>query len=210
MLMPMKNLSLRTYGRIRGRNKTKGPWEASRPAWLVFPEQELPKMPASPKILEIGFGMGDSLYEMARQFPAYHFVGIEIYEPGWKHLAHLMWENPLDNLWIFPGDALECMQRFHHVFDRVHVFFPDPWPKKRHHKRRLHRSPLFQRLPGCMTSGGVLQMMTDWPEYADDWKVHLPASWTLLDEAPWTPITKYQQRGMRLGHAIVHISCQVC
>lgn len=124
---------------------------------------------SAPVTLEVGFGAGDSLAALAAAEPQHDFLGVEMHRPGIGHLLHLAAERGLTNLRIIRADAVEVLQR--HVvddaFERVLILFPDPWPKRRHHKRRLLTPAFIATLADGMRPGGLLQIATDWPDYAD-------------------------------------------
>lgn len=166
-----------------------------------------------PLTLEIGFGMGQSLLAMAEADPERRFVGVEVHEPGIGALLAGMEARGIDNIRVLAADVTEALPR---VFapgelDRVQIFFPDPWPKKRHHKRRLIQAPFVAQLAERVRSGGDLFLATDWAPYAE----HMLE---VLDAAPaWEnvagpgariprpairPETRFEARGLRRGHAV--------
>lgn len=166
----------------------------------------------APVVLEIGFGMGWSLVQMAREAPDKDFIGIEVHRPGVGKLLHDMAEQGVDNIRVYCADAVEVLERC--IPDAslagVQIFFPDPWHKKRHHKRRLIQPEFVQRLRQKLAIGGVLHAATDWQDYAE----HMLA---VLGDAPGfrnqagtgyaprpahRPTTKFEQRGERLGHGV--------
>lgn len=160
---------------------------------------------AGPVTLEIGFGMGDSLFEQASNFPARNFIGIEVHRPGVGHLLMLAGEAGLTNLRVYSEDSLEILQKVvpDGSLDVVQVFFPDPWPKKRHHKRRLINGTFLNLIAGKLKPGGLIHIATDWEPYAQ-WILEVFAErndYTVTD-APERPKTKFEQRGVKLGHRI--------
>lgn len=167
----------------------------------------------APLNLEIGFGMGGSLAQMAEAAPDQDFIGIEVHRPGVGALLKDMAARELDNIRIYCCDANEVIDHClpDASLDRVLLFFPDPWHKKRHHKRRLVQPEFVQRIRRKLTVGGVFHMATDWEDYAE----HMMA---VMNEAEGfeniagagqysprpddRPITKFERRGERLGHGV--------
>jgi tRNA (guanine-N7-)-methyltransferase len=169
------------------------------------------KRPA-PVILEIGFGMGKSLLAMAKAMPDYNFIGIEVHAPGIGSLLADLAEEGIDNVRIYCADAIEVLQ--HCIPDdslsRVQIFFPDPWPKRRHHKRRLIQSSFVELVCSKLKMDGQLHLATDWENYAQHIMQVLSSIKLLKNHfgeqqfASTTarPSTKYEQRGRNLGHAV--------
>jgi tRNA (guanine-N7-)-methyltransferase len=166
-----------------------------------------------PRVLEIGFGMGQSLVAMAAAAPETNFIGIEVHRPGVGKLLHSMQEQEVDNIRVYCHDAVEvlrdCIPRA--SLDKVQIFFPDPWHKKKHHKRRLIQAPLVQQLVERLKTGGVLHLATDWEDYARQMMAVLSATAGLSNAhgegqfAPrpeHRPLTKFEVRGERLGHGV--------
>ena len=166
---------------------------------------------AAPRILEIGFGMGGATAEIAAANPGNDYLGIEVHTPGVGNLLKLIDEQGLSNLRVIHHDAVEVLRDMiaDGSLDGVHIFFPDPWPKKRHHKRRLLQPALVQLLCRKLKAGGYLHFATDWEEYAQ-WTLEVLRAETQLanaaeDYAPrpdYRPLTKFEQRGLRLGHGV--------
>lgn len=162
-----------------------------------------------PLVLEIGFGMGDSLAAMAKANPHLGFIGIEVHLPGVGRLLRLAKEQQLDNLKIIHHDAVEVLTHMLQtpVFDRLHIFFPDPWPKKRHHKRRLIQPAFLKLVSKALKPGGILHLATDWENYAESMQETLAAEpgFTRFNSSHARQLrteTKFEQRGLRLGHAV--------
>jgi len=165
----------------------------------------------APKVLEIGFGMGETSAEIAAAHPENDYLGIEVHTPGVGSLCKLIAENELTNQRIVQHDAVEVLQHMiaPDTLSGAHIFFPDPWPKKRHHKRRLIQPPLIALLASRLQSGGYLHCATDWEEYAQQ-ILEVLSSEPLLENtadgfAPrpaYRPLTKFEQRGLRLGHGV--------
>lgn len=169
----------------------------------------------APRVLEIGFGMGGPTAEIARQRPECDFIGVEVHEAGVGALLKLIGEHELHNIRILQHDAVEVLE--HMVapgsLAGVHVFFPDPWHKKRHHKRRLIQGPLVALLASRLAADGVLHCATDWEPYAQQMREVLSAEPQLVNTADertggyaprpdYRPLTKFEQRGIRLGHGV--------
>ena len=166
---------------------------------------------SAPKILEIGFGMGETTAEIAAAHPENDYLGIEVHTPGVGSLLKKIYERGLTNVRIVQHDAVEVLTHMIplRAFDGVHIFFPDPWPKKRHHKRRLIQAPLLTLLVSRMKPGATLHLATDWEDYALQMLEVLSAEGALANtaekfaERPATrPETKFESRGLRLGHKV--------
>lgn len=163
--------------------------------------------------LEIGFGMGHSLAEMAEAAPEQDFIGVEVHSPGVGALLKEIDERGLENVRIYAIDANDvidlCLPDA--SIDRVMVFFPDPWPKKKHHKRRLIQHEFVQRLRHKLRVGGILHLATDWENYAEHMLEVMAGSEGFVnarDEGGFSPrpedrpITKFEKRGENLGHGV--------
>ncbi|MDB5808324.1 MAG: tRNA ((7)-)-methyltransferase [Betaproteobacteria bacterium] len=166
---------------------------------------------AAPKVLEIGFGMGETTAIIAAQHPENDYLGIEVHTPGVGSLLKAIEEQNLANVRIVQHDAVEvlCYMVPPLTFAAVHIFFPDPWPKKRHHKRRLLQPPLVALLVERMKPGAYLHVATDWQEYAEYVLSVLQNNPqlenTAHDYAPrpdYRPQTKFESRGLKLGHGV--------
>jgi tRNA (guanine-N7-)-methyltransferase len=167
-----------------------------------------------PKILEIGFGMGETTAKIAAARPADDFLAIEVHEPGVGALLKLIGEQGLTNLRLMRHDAVEVVENMipASFLDGVHVYFPDPWHKKRHNKRRLIQPEFVSLLSSRIKSGGYWHLATDWQEYAEQMMEVLSAEPTLVNtgvlaggyaERPtYRPVTKFENRGIRLGHGV--------
>ncbi|MCB1855137.1 MAG: tRNA (guanosine(46)-N7)-methyltransferase TrmB [Halieaceae bacterium] len=166
-----------------------------------------------PRVLEIGFGMGQSLVAMAAAAPDSNFIGVEVHRPGVGKLLHSMEERGVDNIRVYCHDAVEvlrdCIPRA--SLDTVQIFFPDPWHKKKHHKRRLIQPDLVGQLVERLKPGGTLHLATDWEPYAAQMMAVLSATPGLANThgdgqfAPrpeHRPLTKFELRGERLGHGV--------
>ena len=166
-----------------------------------------------PRVLEIGFGMGQSLVTMAAAASASNFVGIEVHRPGVGSLLRGMAEQGVNNIRVYCHDAVEVLRDCipPDSLDTVQVFFPDPWHKKKHNKRRLIQAPLVARLATRLKADGILHLATDWEHYAEQMMAVLSADTSLVNEcgqgqfAPrpeHRPLTKFERRGERLGHGV--------
>ena len=165
----------------------------------------------APKILEIGFGMGEGLAEIAAAHPENDYLGVEVHTPGVGALLKQLGERGLDNVRIIQHDAVEVLTHMlaPGSLAGVHIFFPDPWHKKRHNKRRLIQPPFVRLLAERIAPGGYLHLATDWEDYALQMLEVLSAETGLANTAegfsarPDTrPLTKFEQRGLRLGHGV--------
>lgn len=165
----------------------------------------------SKKILEIGFGMGDATAKIAQALPDCDFLAVEVHTPGVGSLLKLIGEFALTNIRIIQHDAVEVLQHMlaDASLDGVHIFFPDPWHKKRHHKRRLIQAEFVQLLCQKLKPGAYIHVATDWQEYAE-WVLEvLNAEPQLKNTAEnyaekpgYRPLTKFENRGLRLGHGV--------
>lgn len=166
---------------------------------------------AAPKILEIGFGMGETTAAIAAAHPENDYLGIEVHTPGVGSLLKLIGERGLANLRLIQHDAVEVLREMiaPESLDGAHVFFPDPWPKKRHHKRRLVQTDFVALLASRLKPGGYLHLATDWQEYAEQMLAVLSAEPRLENTADgfaprpdYRPQTKFETRGLKLGHGV--------
>ena len=165
----------------------------------------------APKILEIGFGMGEGMADIAEAHPENDYLGVEVHTPGVGALLKQLGERGLSNVRIIKHDAVDVLNNMlaHETLAGIHVFFPDPWHKTRHHKRRLIQPPLVQLLASRLKPGGCLHLATDWEDYAVQMLEVLRAEPSLIntatDYAPRPesrPLTKFEARGLRLGHGV--------
>ena len=163
------------------------------------------------KVLEIGFGMGEGTAALAIANPHIDYLGIEVHTPGVGNLLKLAEAGALTNLRIITHDAVEVLQSMLRPLSLAgaHIFFPDPWPKARHHKRRLIQPPFVALLASRLAAGGYVHLATDWVEYADQMLGVLTAEPLLANTSdgfaprPSTrPLTKFEERGLKLGHEV--------
>jgi tRNA (guanine-N7-)-methyltransferase len=165
----------------------------------------------SPKILEIGFGMGDATAKIAQTLPESDFLAVEVHTPGVGSLLKLMQEGDISNIRIVQHDAVEVLQNMlaDASLDGVHIFFPDPWHKKRHHKRRLIQAEFVQLLCSKLNAGAYIHVATDWQEYAE-WVLEVLRAEPQLqntavdyaEKPAYRPLTKFENRGLKLGHGV--------
>jgi len=164
-------------------------------------------------VLEIGFGNGETLVQQAAENPQANFLGIEVHEPGIGHCLLKARDSGISNLRLLRQDAIEvlCHQIPRESLSRVNLYFPDPWPKKRHHKRRMVQPAFLNLIADRLRSGGTLNIATDWTNYAE----HIDEVFSRSDRFTRTerhvhdgerpldrPQTKFEQRGLKKGHPI--------
>ena len=165
----------------------------------------------APRFLEIGFGMGGATAEIARNHPDNDYLGIEVHRPGVGNLLKLIAQDSLTNLRLMSHDAVDVINEMiaPDTLDGVLIFFPDPWHKKRHHKRRLIQPEFVHLLASRLKPGGTIHCATDWENYAVQMLEVLSADPALentaMDYAPrptYRPLTKFENRGLKLGHGV--------
>jgi tRNA (guanine-N7-)-methyltransferase len=172
---------------------------------IAFSDQKISS--ARDLVLEIGSGMGESTIEIAKAHPEVDFIAVEVHGPGVGSLLNRIAAERLSNIRVIRHDAIDVLERM--IADAslaaIHLFFPDPWPKKRHHKRRMVQPEFAALAASKLRDGGVLHAATDWPDYAE----HMHAVFSrerLLEPAPASftarPVTKFESRGRRLGHPV--------
>jgi tRNA (guanine-N7-)-methyltransferase len=180
--------------------------------------QEVVAQAAKPIVLEIGFGMGEATAHIAKVLPDTHFLCCEVHEPGVGALLKRIGENDIRNIRICAHDAVEVIDHMLPLqgLDGVHIFFPDPWHKTKHNKRRLIQGPLVAKLAARLKPGGYLHCATDWQPYAEQILEVLSAEPLLRNRALlshpelkgyapkplYRPLTKFENRGIRLGHGV--------
>lgn len=167
----------------------------------------------APTIIEIGFGMGNSLAAMAEAHPENNYIGIEVHRPGVGALLKLVAEKGLTNVRVFNEDAIEVLNRqiSKNSLSAVYLFFPDPWHKTKHKKRRILQAEFAEKIAQYLKPGGQFHMATDWEDYA----LHMMAVMSAAKEyrnisgegkytprPDYRPLTKFEQRGQRLGHGV--------
>jgi tRNA (guanine-N7-)-methyltransferase len=166
---------------------------------------------SAPTILEIGFGMGETTATIAAGMPEKNFLGVEVHTPGVGSLLKLIGEQGLSNLRLIQHDAVEVITQMiaPGSLAGAHIFFPDPWHKARHNKRRLIQPPFIALLASRIAPGGYLHCATDWQDYAEQMLAVLSAEPALANMADgyaprpeYRPVTKFENRGLRLGHGV--------
>jgi len=164
-------------------------------------------------IVEVGFGNGESTWRMALDEPEKNFIGIEVHEPGVGQLLMALEEHAIENVRVVCADAVPFLQNriAPGSLAGVRIYFADPWPKKRHHKRRIIQPEFVEQLARCINGGGILHMATDWQPYADHILEVMQSSSDFVNLSPtgdycetpeWRPYTKYEKRGEQLGHEV--------
>jgi tRNA (guanine-N7-)-methyltransferase len=165
----------------------------------------------APRVLEIGFGMGDATAQIAAARPETDFIGAEVHPPGVGALLQRIDAAQLGNLRIVQHDAVQVLRHMiaPHSLDGLHIYFPDPWPKKRHHKRRLIQPEFVRLAVSRLRAGGYLHCATDWQPYAEHMLEVLRAEPGLANTAEhfaqrpdWRPVSKFERRGLNLGHGV--------
>lgn len=186
------------------------------PLWAIpYKAQQLNVAEAfgreAPLVLEIGFGMGETTLKIAQNRPNDNFLGVEVFNSGVGALLKRIDENDVTNIRIIQHDAVEVVRDMiaPNSLAGVHIYFPDPWPKKRHHKRRLIQAPFIELLSSRLAVGGYIHCATDWEHYAHQMLDVLSAQPMLsntfdgfADRPDYRPLTKFEARGLRLGHGV--------
>jgi tRNA (guanine-N7-)-methyltransferase len=171
---------------------------------------------SSKTIVEIGFGMGHSLIQMAQANPETLFIGIEVHRPGIGQILSEIMRLGLNNLKVAPFDAMTVFQEYipKASLDGIQIYFPDPWPKKRHHKRRLIQTTFVHILADALKPGGYLHCATDWAPYAESMLEQIQPCSNLKNQSTtgtyvikpdWRPQTKFEKRGIGLGHEVFDV-----
>ena len=188
------------------------PWTDAPPHWAAIFGR------SAPLLLEIGFGMGDATAAVAQALPGHDLIGVEVHEAGVGALLRQIGERSLANVRIVRHDAVEVLRTMvaPASLAGIHIWFPDPWPKKRHHKRRLIQGGFVTELAARLAPGGYLHCATDWQSYAEQMLQVLVAEPLLRNRTgaaqgegasyaprpPWRPRTRFEQRGLNLGHGV--------
>jgi len=211
----MEQPSIRSY-RIRGTRITAPQQSAFDKYWVKYgidysltpinPTQLFPK--SEQVILEIGFGMGEATALIGRDFPETGFLAVEIHKPGIGKLMARIEELELSNIRIIEGDAHPILQTMipDRSVDGVHLFFPDPWPKKRHNKRRIINAEFLKLIHPKIKDGGFFHIATDWVPYAEYIQEVFAASplftGGLVERPEWRPITRFEGQGITKDHQV--------
>lgn len=215
-----KKKAIRSYV-IRGGRMTDGQRNAFETYWPKYgvslfaggfdSQQQFGR--EAPRVLEIGFGMGDSLVEMATNEPEKDFIGIEVHPPGVGRLINNAGKTELSNLKVYMADAMDVLADCipDNSISRFQLYFPDPWHKKKHHKRRIVQPEFAQIVRSKLKVGGVFHMATDWENYAEHMMEVMNVAEGFTNQAgvqaysprpDYRPITKFEKRGERLGHGV--------
>ena len=217
--MSNKNRPIRSFVLRQGR-LTKGQQYALEHLWPLYgieianSKLDFAKLfqRKAPITLEIGFGNGESLATMAKAAPERNFLGIEVHRPGVGRLLHLIKEHELNNLRVIHDDAVKVLKQHipKHSIDTVQLFFPDPWHKKKHNKRRIVQTEFVQLIHSLLTTGGIFHLATDWQEYAEHMSEVMEKSEYFIrttnalftNRPDFRPLTKFESRGLKLGHGV--------
>lgn len=215
-----KDKSIRSFV-IRAGRITEGQRNAFTKSWAQYglslfdgainPEQLFSR--AAPLVVEVGFGMGDSLLQMCKAEPDKNFIGIEVHPPGVGRLINNATLEGITNLKVYMADATDVLHDCFSdgVIDRFQLYFPDPWHKKKHHKRRIVQPQFVQLISQKLTPSGICHFATDWHEYAEQMMEILTQEQSFSNCAGleqyharpgFRPITKFEKRGERLGHGV--------
>jgi len=174
-----------------------------------------------PVVLEIGFGNGESLVQMAAENPELNFIGIEVHRPGVGHLLHMIQEQGIQNLRVMNHDAIDILQNQipKHSLHRIQLYFPDPWHKKKHNKRRIVQPAFLDTLATLLQADGKIHFATDWEHYAEHMMLTLEAHPLFVNsleknqfipKPDYRPTTKFERRGQRLGHGVWDLIFNLC
>ncbi|QYN46176.1 tRNA (guanosine(46)-N7)-methyltransferase TrmB [Gilliamella sp. ESL0405] len=209
--------TIRSFVLRQGR-LTKGQEQALTHLWPIFgidyqSGTNIEFNHSQPTVLEIGFGMGASLVEMAKAAPNKNFIGIEVHKPGVGACLMAIEDNQLSNLKVMCHDAVEVLENMipDNSLDKVQIFFPDPWHKARHNKRRIIQPAFVNLISQKLKSGGILHLATDWQHYAEhmlevlsnaDAFTNLSSTNDYVPRPEDRPITKFEKRGQNLGHGV--------
>ncbi len=226
--LPVFDRSIRSFA-VRGSKLTTGQQRALQELWPVYglSLKELEGVQAdfrqifgrcAPTVMEIGFGDGKALFEVAQQNPQQNFIGVEVHRPGIGRLMMRLHRHNLTNVKLFCADAIDVLNQGigDQSLAKICLFFPDPWPKKKHHKRRIIQQPFIDLVAKKLAPDGVFHYATDWQDYADEAMSKLELSPVLVNIAgtgkfspcPQRPETKFEKRGHQLGHAVWDIVMQ--
>jgi tRNA (guanine-N7-)-methyltransferase len=211
----MEQDSVRTY-RLRGSRITAPQQSALDKYWDIYGMQysedyiDIPQLFPNSKevILEIGFGMGEATALIGRDFPEIGFIAVEVHKPGIGKLMARIEELGLSNIRIIEGDAHPILKTMipDKSVDGIHLFFPDPWPKKRHHKRRIINNEFLKLIHSKIKDGGFIHIATDWVPYAEQiQEVFTPSplfSGGVVDRPEWRPITRFEGQGITKDHQV--------
>lgn len=217
---PFINQHIRSFVKRRGHisRAQERAVEEGMPTWGIAYQQQAIDFENTwgtnnaPNWLEIGFGMGETTAKIAQATPHVNYLGVEIYTAGVGSLLKKIEENHIQNIRIISHDVVDVLKHMipDHSLDKVLLYFPDPWRKARHHKRRLIQPEFVENLAKKMKTGGVLHCATDWENYAQHMHEVLSTapSWENMANGPFAPrpddrpLTKFENRGLKLGHGV--------
>jgi len=211
----MEQDSVRTY-RLRGSRITAPQQSALDKYWEIYGMQysedfiDIPRLFPNSKevILEIGFGMGEATALIGRDFPETGFIAVEVHKPGIGKLMARIEELGLSNIRIIEGDAHPILKTMipDKSVDGIHLFFPDPWPKKRHHKRRIVNNEFLKLVHSKIKDGGFIHIATDWVPYAEQiqevFALSPLFSGGVVERPEWRPITRFEGQGITKDHQV--------
>lgn len=200
-----------TTGQQRGWDQGWKKWGLQLEQGLIDPDALFGR--TAPVVLEIGYGMGLSLVAMAQAAPETNFIGIEVHRPGVGSLLNEAEQADLKNIRTYCDDAVEVIRRCipENSLSRIQIYFPDPWHKKRHNKRRLVQPGFIELLRPRLMAGGVIHLATDWEDYAEQMMEVMTAAEGFVNQAgeyafasrpSYRPETKFEKRGLHLGHGV--------
>ena len=174
---------------------------------IAFSDQKVASARNAPLVIEIGSGMGETTVEIAKGHPETDFIAIEVHGPGVGSLLNRIEAEKLANLRVVRHDAVEVLERMvpDGALAAIHLFFPDPWPKKRHHKRRLVQPAFASLVAKKLRGGGIVHAATDWPDYAEQIAAVFCANSSFVKSEGGLasrPATKFEKRGLRLGNPV--------
>ena len=208
----MEKRRIRSFVMRAGR-MTDGQTKAMDAHWPVYGLEPEDRLDAEqpPRVVELGFGMGASLLEQCIAEPEKSFVGIEVHPPGVGRLLAGAAEAGVSNLKVFKHDGVEVLRDCiaPNSVDRFQLYFPDPWHKKRHHKRRIVQPEFVAQVRSVLKAGGLFHLATDWQPYAEYMLEVMQAAPGFentaddyVEKPDWRPVTKFQRRGEKLGHGV--------
>ena len=200
---------LRTYKPRRSRITPRQRRALENPGFPLLSAHELSDawQPGLPVVLDIGFGSAEQVVDLARCFPGQMIVAVDVYTPGVGDLVDQCRQNAIANVRVLEGDALELMTALPGTLIGVRSFFPDPWPKARHHKRRLVQPAVIDAVYTSLEAGGYWHIATDWPQYAESILDLLSedSRWRggVIERPEWRPVTHFEKRAERDGRPVV-------
>ena len=211
----MESRAVRSY-KLRGRRITEGQQEAWDRLWPIYGIEQSDRVinfneifpEAKRIIMEIGFGMGEATAIIAKNHPNNGYIAVDVHPPGIGKLLARIVENDLTNLKVIEDDVHVVMQHMipNQSLDGIHLFFPDPWPKKKHNKRRIVNKGFLQLIHPKLKTGGFIHIATDWVPYAESIKEVFTTSplftGGVIDKPDWRPVTRFEGQGIDKDHAV--------